>query len=115
MTGVGAPHADVLITASDVTRVLPGVVPVTLVHDIDLSIGGNEFVAITGPSGSGKSSLLYLLGLLDLPTTERCAFAFGLRHTWTGGARQHPAIDAGLCLPCHFLLPEFSALEIVCI
>ena len=49
-------------------RILPGIVPVTLVHDIDLAIGGNEFVAITGPSGSGKSSLLYLLGLLDLPT-----------------------------------------------
>ena len=46
--------------------------PTTLVHDIDLAIGDNEFVAITGPSGSGKSSLLYLLGLLDLPTRARC-------------------------------------------
>ena len=51
-----------------VTRILPGIVPTTLVHGIDLTIGDNEFVAITGPSGSGKSSLLYLLGLLDLPT-----------------------------------------------
>ena len=51
-----------------VTRILPGIVPTTLVHGIDLAIGDNEFVAITGPSGSGKSSLLYLLGLLDLPT-----------------------------------------------
>ena len=58
-----------LIEARGVTRILPGIVPTTLVHDIDLAIGANEFVAITGPSGSGKSSLLYLLGLLDLPTT----------------------------------------------
>ena len=56
-------RAQALIAVSGVTRILPGAVPVTLVHDIDLTIGGNEFVAITGPSGSGKSSLLYLLGL----------------------------------------------------
>ena len=58
-----------LIEARNVTRILPGVVPTTLVHNIDLVICENEFVGITGPSGSGKSSLLYLLGLLDLPTS----------------------------------------------
>ena len=58
-----------LIEARNVTRILPGIVPTTLVHDVNLRIGHNEFVAITGPSGSGKSSLLYLLGLLDLPTS----------------------------------------------
>ena len=52
-----------IISAHGVTRILPGTVPVTLVKDIDLEIGHGEFVAITGPSGSGKSSLLYLLGL----------------------------------------------------
>ena len=57
-----------LIEARDVTRILAGVVPTTLVHDINLKIDLNEFVAVTGPSGSGKSSLLYLLGLLDMPT-----------------------------------------------
>ena len=62
-------NATPLIAARKVTRILPGIVPTTLVHDIDLAIFDNEFVAITGPSGSGKSSLLYLLGLLDLPTT----------------------------------------------
>src|SRR5664280_3915201 len=67
-----APNAQAatpLIEARNVTRILPGIVPTTLVHDIDLAIRDNEFVAITGPSGSGKSSLLYLLGLLDLPTS----------------------------------------------
>lgn len=57
-----------LIETRKVTRILPGITPTVLVRDVDLTIGHNEFVAITGPSGSGKSSLLYLLGLLDLPT-----------------------------------------------
>ncbi len=57
-----------LIETRSVTRILPGPVPVTLVRDIDMHLDAGEFVAITGPSGSGKSSLLYLLGLLDRPT-----------------------------------------------
>jgi putative ABC transport system ATP-binding protein len=36
---------------------------------IDLDIGGGEFVALTGPSGSGKSSLLNILGCLDHPSS----------------------------------------------
>ena len=51
MTGT---PGNVLIEARDVTRILQGIVPVTLVHDIDLSIHENEFVAITGPYVSGK-------------------------------------------------------------
>jgi len=58
-----------LIEAEHLTRVLPATVPVTLVQDVSLTVGEQEFIAITGPSGSGKSSLLYLLGLLDRPTS----------------------------------------------
>jgi ABC-type lipoprotein export system ATPase subunit len=57
-----------LIETENLTRILAETVPVTLVKDISLTIGEKEFVAVTGPSGSGKSSLLYLLGLLDHPT-----------------------------------------------
>jgi len=38
---------------------------------VDLKVGAGEFVAITGPSGSGKSSLLNILGCLDHPSAGR--------------------------------------------
>jgi len=102
----------VLVEARGVTRILPGIVPVTLVHDVDLQIGDNEFLAITGPSGSGKSSLLYLLGLLDMPTTGEVVI--------NGRATSHMDEDEramtrlatlGFVFQFHFLLPEFTALE----
>lgn len=36
-----------------------------ILKDINLSIGEGEFVSIMGPSGSGKSSLLNIIGMLD--------------------------------------------------
>ena len=41
---------------------------------IDLDIGKGEFLSIVGPSGSGKSSLLHILGCLDRPTKGTMKF-----------------------------------------
>jgi lipoprotein-releasing system ATP-binding protein len=102
----------VLIEARDVTRILPGIVPVTLVHDIDLAIRENEFVAITGPSGSGKSSLLYLLGLLDMPTEGEVLIRGQATVSMTESERAHTRLaELGFVFQFHFLLPEFSALQ----
>jgi putative ABC transport system ATP-binding protein len=41
---------------------------------VDLTIAENEFLAIQGPTGQGKSTLLTLLGALDRPTSGKITF-----------------------------------------
>ena len=98
-----------LIETVGLTRVLPAAVPVTLVQDITLTIGASEFVAITGPSGSGKSSLLYLLGLLDKPSAGTLTIegrdTAGLSERERAGIRLE---TLGFVFQFHFLLPEFT-------
>lgn len=101
-----------LIEARNVARILPGIVPTTLVHDIDLAIRENEFVAITGPSGSGKSSLLYLLGLLDVPTSGEVLIRGKATVQMAEEERAHARLTMlGFVFQFHFLLPEFTVLE----
>lgn len=101
-----------ILRAEQLTRRLQGDVPVTLVQDISLSVQAGEFVAITGPSGSGKSSLLYLLGLLDRPSTG----ALWLQGRDVATLDEDQLADIrlghlGFIFQFHFLLPEFTALE----
>ena len=101
-----------LLHAEGVSRVLPGPQPVTLVRDIDFALAPGEFVAVTGPSGSGKSSLLYLLGLLDRPTEG--AVRLEGRDTAAMSDNELAATRLarlGFVFQFHFLLPEFSTLD----
>ena len=101
-----------LIEARNVTKILAGTVPVTLVKDINLTIMPREFVAITGPSGSGKSSLLYLLGLLDLPTTGDVLIDGRSTSVMMEDERAEVRLSRiGFVFQFHFLLPEFSITE----
>jgi lipoprotein-releasing system ATP-binding protein len=101
-----------LIEAENLTRILAELVPVTLVKDITLRIGEKEFVAVTGPSGSGKSSLLYLLGLLDRPTSGVLKIAGRDTEPMDEEERartRHALL--GFVLPFHILLPELTVRE----
>jgi putative ABC transport system ATP-binding protein len=48
---------------------------VAALRGVDLHVCAGEMLALTGPSGSGKSSLLNLAGLIDRPDVGRIAFA----------------------------------------
>jgi lipoprotein-releasing system ATP-binding protein len=103
---------EVLVEAEHLTRRLAGEITTTLVEDANVAIGRGEFVAVTGASGSGKSSLLYLLGLLDRPTDG----TIRLRGQDTA-ALDDDALAAlrlaelGFVFQFHFLLPEFTVAE----
>jgi lipoprotein-releasing system ATP-binding protein len=101
-----------VLVAERITRVLQGELPVTLVQDADVTIERGEFVVIRGPSGSGKSSLLYLLGLLDRPTSGRLL----LDGEDTSGFDEDRLAETrlaklGFVFQFHFLLNEFSATD----
>lgn len=104
--------SEVVIHTESLCRTLQGEVPVTLVKNANLQVTQGEFVAITGPSGSGKSSLLYLLGLLDKPDSGELYLAnTNVAHYNDNQLAQARLAHIGFVFQFHFLLPEFSALE----
>ncbi|MDX3386260.1 ABC transporter ATP-binding protein [Streptomyces niveiscabiei] len=59
----------VVVEFRAVSKVYPG--GVTAVREVDLVVRAGEMAAVVGPSGSGKSSLLHLMGSLDRPSAGR--------------------------------------------
>nr|NLD41371.1 ATP-binding cassette domain-containing protein [Actinomycetales bacterium] len=59
-----------LLTLRAVTKsvLLADGAPLHILRGVDLDVEAGEYVSIVGRSGTGKSTLLNILGLLDLPT-----------------------------------------------
>ena len=78
---------------------------------VDFSIAAGEIVALLGPSGSGKSSLLHVAGLLEAPTHGEVHINGQATSAIGDAARTRLRRDAiGFVYQFHHLLPEFSAL-----
>jgi len=104
--------SNVALQAVGLVRRLEGEISHTLVNGIDISVDEGEFVAITGPSGSGKSSLLYLLGLLDAPTEGEVIICGQPTSRLSESDRADVRLTkCGFVFQFHFLLPEFTSLE----
>jgi ABC-type lipoprotein export system ATPase subunit len=86
--------------------------PVPALRDISCRIGAGEFVTVRGASGSGKSSLLNILGCLDTPTSGIYRLAGEDVSGYTD--RQRSAIRArriGFVFQSFNLLPRTTAVE----
>lgn len=54
-----------MINIENIHKTYPGAQPLHVLKGINMSIGEGEFVSIMGASGSGKSTMLNILGILD--------------------------------------------------
>ncbi len=102
-----------LLQATDLRRTY-GNLPV--LKGINLSIQSGEVVSIVGASGAGKSTLLHILGTLDRPDSGELVLAgesaFTLNDRELARFRNE---RIGFIFQSHNLLPEFTALENVCL
>jgi putative ABC transport system ATP-binding protein len=106
-----------LVRVADLTKSYQlGTVSIPVLNGVGLEVRRGEMVAIMGPSGGGKSTLLGILGLLDRATTGTYQFA------------QHNVVDLdddalsafrnreiGFVFQAFHLLPLLNVLDNVCL
>jgi lipoprotein-releasing system ATP-binding protein len=84
----------------------------TVLHDLDLSVERGEMLAIVGASGVGKSTLLHVLGGLDVFDAGTVRIGDAAIDRMDDEARVRFRNEhVGFVFQFHHLLPEFSALE----
>lgn len=89
-----------------------GAATLTILDGADLSVWGGETVALMAPSGTGKSTLLHIAGLLEHPDAGDVYVNGESTARLPDGERTRiRRVQIGFVYQFHHLLPEFSALE----
>ncbi|RMF67738.1 MAG: ABC transporter ATP-binding protein [Alphaproteobacteria bacterium] len=105
--------SDVVLIAEAIAKsFLQGGRRISVLEEISLAVHAGEVVALTGPSGTGKSTFLHIAGLLERADGGRIIIA-GEDMTAAGDrertrTRRHLI---GFVYQFHHLLPEFTAVE----
>jgi lipoprotein-releasing system ATP-binding protein len=102
-----------VLRAEDIWRVFEtGPERLEILRGANLEVSRGELVAILGPSGTGKSTLLHILGALDRPTRGRVFLdsldVFSYSESQLHGLRNR---KVGFVFQFHHLLSEFTVLE----
>jgi len=106
------PQAPVLQAENLARAFVDGQRRLEVLRGVSLALAPGEIVALVGRSGSGKSSLLHLLGLLDRPDAGEVLLdgtpTRGLSETERSLLRNR---QVGFVFQHYFLLPEFDVWE----
>jgi lipoprotein-releasing system ATP-binding protein len=87
-----------------------------VLRGVDLTIVRGDFLALRGASGTGKSTLLHLIGGLDSPNAgEICFNGQNLAQFSEGDLTHFRNRRVGFVFQAYHLLPELTALENVCL
>ena len=108
-----APTGPAVLSLRGVTRrFAEGKGTLTVFDGLDLDVPGGELTALVGPSGSGKSSLLHIAGLLERPSAGDVMIAGREASRLSDGERTRiRRTEIGFVYQFHNLLAEFSAEE----
>jgi len=81
-----------------------------VLDDFDLQVSPGEFLAVMGPSGTGKTTLLNLIGGLDKPDSGRVTVANArLDELSQSSLARWRASNVGFVFQSHYLMPMLSA------
>jgi len=107
---------DVVLRADKVAKTYQeGKLRTEVLRDVSLAVSRGETVAIVGASGTGKSTLLHILGGLDAPSAGEVEVEGQTMSRLSDRARGNLRNKSlGFVYQFHHLLPEFTALENVC-
>lgn len=105
--------ADIILEARGLRKVFnTGGEGLEVLKGVDLVVRAGELVAVMGESGVGKSTLLHLLGTLDLPTAGHLRIAgTDVLNLGDQALSRFRNRHIGFVFQFHYLLPEFTALE----
>ena len=108
---------ETILELNDVGLILEGNAgPLAILKDITLSVGRGESVGLVGPSGSGKSSLLMLMGGLERATSGQVkALGHDLTRMDEDALARFRRGNMGIVFQSFHLIPTMTALENVAV
>jgi ABC-type lipoprotein export system ATPase subunit len=108
---------DILLSAQGLRKTyVMGRRTLEVLRGVDVEIARGDFVALRGASGTGKSTLLHLLGGLDTPNAGRILFdGQDISHFSDRQLTHFRNRRVGFVFQAYHLLPELTALENVCL
>jgi lipoprotein-releasing system ATP-binding protein len=102
----------ILLEARNVDKTFADNFEVSVLKGLNLTLRQGEMVAIVGVSGTGKSTLMHILGTLDTPTAGKLYYEGEDVFAKSGKAlASFRNKNIGFIFQFHHLLPEFTAVE----